>query len=110
MERTKNHLMEFDKLENYLKKNGFKYHRIDVTDPNKEERHQLIVMHYGKTWWDAICQPTSYGWKDGLLEVMGKPVVRKDDGDSVCGYLTANEVIERFEEYIKDIEIRKENG
>lgn len=110
MERTKNHLMELDKLENYLKENGFKYHRIDVTDPHKGERHQLIVMHYGKTWWDAICQPASYGWEDGLLEVMGKPVVRKDDGDSVCGFLTADEVIERFEEYIKDIEIRKENG
>lgn len=104
MVAEKHRLDEFDKLENYLKENEIKYYRRDINDPSKMERHQLMVMRHGKLWWDAICQPSSYGWEEGLLEVMGKPVVRKTDGDTVKGYLTAQEVIDRYEEFINNKE------
>lgn len=32
---------------------------------------QIVVTENEKYRWDAICTPDSYGWQDGLLEVMG---------------------------------------
>ena len=40
--------------------------------------------------WDAICGYGSYGFKQGLLEVMGN--IRDDNG--VEGWLTAEQVVE----------------
>lgn len=40
--------------------------------------------------WDAICGYGSYGFKQGLLEVMGN--IRDDNG--VDGWLTAEQVVE----------------
>ena len=40
---------------------------------------------------DAICHAGSYGHEEGLLEIMGLV-----EGDSVEGYLTAEEVFERI--------------
>lgn len=59
-----------------------------------------IVIVYdknGERSWDAICHDGSYGHELGLLEVMGERVVRVTN-DTVEGYLTAKEVIERLEE------------
>ena len=47
--------------------------------------------------WDAICHFGSYGGGDGLLEVMGARVSR-NNYDSVEGYLTAEEILERLDE------------
>lgn len=44
--------------------------------------------------WDAICHQYSYGGKQGLLEIMGS-IVRVDD-DTVEGYLTAQDIIDRL--------------
>lgn len=93
-------MSELDKLEQYLKENNIEYTRED-----KEYRgvlldtHQIIVFDKGNRIWDAICHNGSYGYAEGLLEVMGEPVVKPTDGDSVCGFLTAEDVIERWEEY-----------
>ena len=97
---------ELDKLEGYLRKNNIDYERIE--EPNVINidgyecdygRHQIIVYNTkNKILFDAICQRGSYGFEDGLLEVMGSAVVdRAKDGDSVAGWLTAEQVIERFE-------------
>lgn len=107
-------MTELDKLEKwlkeseYLKMHGYNYIRVDEgskDDPYFGEiggRHQIIVENArGKRVWDAICQWGSYGYTEGLLEVMGAPVVRKADGDTVCGYLTAEDVARRLEEYDK---------
>lgn len=94
-------MIEMDKLETYLKRNGIKYHRIHMPlCISKEgficgERNQIIV--YGedeKRQWDAICHKGSYGYEDGLLEIMGN-IVRDDE--TVEGWLTAADVIERIE-------------
>lgn len=41
---------------------------------------------------DAICHSGSYGGKMGLWETMGM----SGDGDDVTGYLTAQEVVDRY--------------
>lgn len=103
-------MSELDKLEQYLKEHDYPYERIDEEGskipgiiPGIEipfgSIHQLIV--YGdkeksKRLWDAVCHYGSYGFEQGLIEVMGKPVVRSEEY-SVEGYLTAEEIIKRLE-------------
>lgn len=100
-------MSELDKLEAYLKENGYDYERIDkyadpelkkqfFYQPGMSERHQIIVKD-GKRQWDAICQWGSYGFEQGLLEIYGSIVHPKMDGDTVVGYLTAQDIIERLE-------------
>ena len=94
-------MTELDKLEAYLKGRGIPHERIDEPSyPGFEglERHQIIVYDdRGKRSWDAICNRCSYGGDQGLLEIMGKLVDKKRDGDSVAGWLTAENVINRLE-------------
>ncbi len=98
-------MTELDKLEAALKERKIKYVREDCEQEIDEKGriasmdwHQIIVFgKNGQRSWDAVCHTGSYGYKQGLLEVMGQPVVRKRDGDSVAGYLTAEEVIRRME-------------
>ena len=92
------HIMsELDKLQTYLENNGYKFKRIDTPAPG--ETHQIVV--YGKEdqiAWDAICFRGSYGYEAGLLEIMGAivdPV--KSGGDTVEGWLTAQDIIDRLE-------------
>lgn len=93
---------ELDKLEMYLKCRGIEYRRYDCDKEFNEEgfmlkldRHQIVV---GNWEWDAICQMGSFGYEEGLLEIMGEIVPDIID-DCVEGYLTAWEVIDRIEEY-----------
>ena len=91
-------MSELDKLEKYLKEHGYEYKRHDIKrTPRTIERHQVIVYENGKLLWDAVCQPGSYGYEEGLLEIMGDIVWYDIDGDSVRGWLTANDVISRIE-------------
>lgn len=88
-------IAELDKLEEYLKKNNIPYKRVD----EGMRRHQILVPEeYPNVEWDAICQLGSYGYEDGLLEIMGVLVDEKKDGDIVVGYLTAEDVVKRIEE------------
>lgn len=103
-------LKELDKLEKYLQEHNIAYQRIDergnmvcVDVKNIAPldainayltRHQIIVPSKQNREWDVICHPGSYGYKEGLLELMGN-ISRNDD---VEGYLTAEDVIERIKE------------
>ena len=96
-------LNEMAKLEKYLIEKKIRYQRIDKEYRECggvslcEERHQVIVYdNDGNRTWDAICQPYSYGYEEGLLEVMGREVTDSEDG--VEGYLSAAEIIRRLEE------------
>lgn len=94
-------MTEIDKLEKYLNEKEIPYERIDQYGVAHYgfDRHQIIVYDgNGNRLWDAICQKYSYGYRQGLLEVMGDAVVKENDGDTVCGYLTAQDVISRLEE------------
>lgn len=61
--------------------------------------YQIVVNDdNGEYLWDAICGWGSFGFKQGLVEIMGV-IVSEDAGDSVEGHLTADEVIKRIEKY-----------
>ena len=101
-------MTELDKLEQYVKNRGFDYERIDEEPETEFEKkyginwHQILVYadrNNSKAKWDAICQYGSYGYKEGLLEVMGKWLLGNND---VKGYLTADEVISMVEEREKN--------
>lgn len=90
-------MTELDKLEEYLKKNNIPYTRVDKS--NYGMRHQIMVPEaYPNAEWDAICHLGSFGYAQGLLEIMGALVDETKDGDTVVGYLTAEDVIKRIEE------------
>lgn len=100
-------LTQLDWLEEYLKTNGISYVRVDLDDEDldrhdycrvKFDHHQLIIYdERGDRLWDAICQRGSYGAEEGLLEIYGE-IVNPMAGDSVEGWLTAKDVIERIEQ------------
>ena len=99
---------ELDKLEQYLKDNGYHFHRIDrpcqfpypkaaKIPKGFGETHQIVVFdEKGCRLWDAICHWGSYGYEEGLLEIYGN-IVTEDAEDLVEGYLTAQDVIDRLE-------------
>lgn len=104
----KTDLTQLNRLEEYLKGHGIPYERIDREIPDDEswwlhkysERHQICVpVEKGdERLLDAICQPGSYGYEFGLLEIMGTLVSQKQpNGDSVIGHLTADDVISLIE-------------
>lgn len=103
-------MTELDKLEQYLKDNNISYDREDrdaICDNNGYEvwraNHQICVPSAYEAHrdfpgsWDAICHKGSYGYELGLLEIYGSLVDMKKDGDSVVGWLTAEDVITRIE-------------
>ena len=108
-------LTELNKLEEYLKKNKIPYQRRDsdnrfamefggAEELGKDlgfDFHQICVPTFDieRRKWDCICHKGSFGYEQGLLEIMGCIVEREYD---VEGYLTAREVIERIENYDKE--------
>lgn len=99
-------LTNLNKLEQYLKGHDIPYERIDNDDKPLDEdhphilisfeRHQIYVPNRYEAEWDAICHRGSYGASDGLLEIMGT-IVNPFAGDTVEGFLTAEDVIGRIE-------------
>lgn len=93
---------ELKKLECYLKLNNIQYKRFDESGMYGYNRHQIIVYdENGKRLWDAICHKGSYGYSEGLLEIYGTIV--RPCRDSVEGWLTAEDVIERIEEHERSV-------
>ena len=89
--KMKLNLREIDKLEKMLQEAGETYERTDMGSGV-----QIVVLKDGHRKWDAEITVLSHGHEDGLLEVMGAPVVdRERDGGNVVGNLTAEEVMER---------------
>lgn len=104
----KRDLTQLNRVEQYLKDKGIPYERFDnediplsptITYAFKEmERHQICVPGYSaqSRKWDVICQRGSRGAEEGLLEIYGS-IVDPYAGDSVEGWLTADDVIARIE-------------
>ncbi len=87
---------ELNKLEKYLKEHGIKYDRNDREKTEKAlDFHQIVVYDDEKPIWDAVCHTGSYGYEQGLLEVMGSIVSPKIE-DHVEGWLTADDIIRRL--------------
>lgn len=68
---------------------------ITGDEVNDIGQHMVIVYSNDKRIFDAICHYGSYGYHNGLLEIMGS-IVSEEDGDQVVGYLTADDVVERI--------------
>lgn len=102
-------MTELDKLEEYLDDNGYTYRRTDHDDLLDErgrvyimERHQIVVYDgAGGVDFDVVCHRGSYGYIDGLLEAAGG-IITPRDGDSVAGWLTAKDIINRLRTREKD--------
>ena len=102
-------LTEMNKLEKYLREKHIPYERIDqeqILDQyglaRQLERHQICVPDANYPWsWDVICHWGTYGYEEGLLELGGDLVDYKKDGDTVVGWLTADDVIRRIESYVE---------
>jgi len=62
---------------------------------------QIVVERKGSKAWDAICHKGSYGGERGFLEIMGEIVFPAEDGDTVVGYLTAEDVLKRVDDLAK---------
>lgn len=98
---TVGNLNELDKLEEYLEWHGYFYERQDrkatVWAPGFE-LHQIIVYNplTLEREWDAVCHRGSYGFTEGLLEIAGT-IIQPEDGDSVVGWQTAEDIIKRLE-------------
>ena len=58
--------------------------------------YQIIIYKNGKRLCDAIFHYGSYGYHNGLLEIMGGLTEEEREIDEVLGHLTANEVFKRF--------------
>lgn len=101
-------MSELDKLQAYLLEHRFYFQRIDENYGGRfgVDRHQIIVYETAECTeehrlWDAICQYGSYGYEYGLLEIMGVIVDEAEVGDTVEGYLTAEDVIDRIKAWRK---------
>lgn len=98
---------ELMKLVYYLKGAGANYvikHRDVGTD---YEWHQVVVDPDSIGRWDVIYSVNSYGWESGLLELManiesGMITPREFEEDGVVGYLSADDVIQRYENKEED--------
>ena len=90
-------MTEMDKLEQYLRENGYNYKHKSNYDSSLFRLDAIVVYdENGDYLWDAICHRGSYGYEEGKLEIMGT-IVRDDIEDTVEGWLTAQDIIDRLE-------------
>ena len=82
---------EMNKLDAALTEMGVEH----IYDHEYRGGEQIVVTEKSKYRWDAICTPDSYGWNEGLLEVMGKPLIGHN---GVMGYRTAEDVLKMMKE------------
>ena len=92
---------ELTKLWHYLTSHHFKCHWVYQETLGFPIRNQIIVFSEeddgtNTRLWDAICHHGSQGYEQGLLEIYGEIVHPMIDGDSVVGFLTADEIINKY--------------
>ena len=58
--------------------------------------YQIVIEKDGNRLCDAIYHYISYGYEEGLLEIMGGLTEEERENDEVLGHLTADEVFKRF--------------
>lgn len=84
-------MTQMETLRDLLQKEGI---------PFEERQHlntlQIVYPSIKNRVCDAICLPYSYGYEEGLLEIMG---LTQWGDDEVEGYLTAKEVFERIKKH-----------
>ena len=99
-------MRELDKLAKYLHEIEMPFMQYECNKTFDErdliftlDRHQICVPDQDTPIWDVICQYGSIGYEKGLLEAYGAIVDEEIDGDTVVGWLTADDVIKRLKKY-----------
>ena len=90
-------MLEIEKLHQMLTAANIPHtmNRSHLKIPNPS--YQIVVYNKCNAYLcDAIFGTYSYGYKNGLLEIMGGLTEEEEKCDSVLGGLTAEEVFERF--------------
>ena len=103
-EKLINDFSEMEKLARDLDANGYTFEIIHETTPVYHLHRNQIWVWTDKTktdtLFDAICHIGSYGYEQGLIEIMGdRLMTEQDGGGSVAGWLTADQVIERLKRW-----------
>lgn len=84
-------MTEMQKLDAALTEMGIEH----TYDREFRSGEQIVVTKNGEYQWDAIRTPFSYGYDEGLLEVMGKPLIGHN---GIMGYRTAEDVLKMMKE------------
>lgn len=109
---------EFEKLVNMLNDAKIPYERND-DDPNNE--YYMVTGHepmkriiYGSDLAPGNCCVCSviygwgsYGYDEGLIEIMGLLTPEEEECDDVRGYLTADDVFNRIKKHWEETDGRK---
>ena len=81
----------------------------DVNIPFVAEYDDFYRLHimYPNNWNNScrcsvICHEYSYGFEEGLLEIMGLLTEEEKESDDVVGWLTADNVFERIQKDYKE--------
>lgn len=67
-----------------------------TTDAEGNKYNQVWYPSKEESVCNAICHKYSYGYENGLLEIMGLLTEEESKVDSVAGWLTAEDVFERI--------------
>lgn len=67
-----------------------------TTDADGNENNQIWYPSKENNVCDVICHKYSYGYEQGLLEIMGLLTENESEIDSVAGWLTPEDVFERI--------------
>jgi hypothetical protein len=101
MERNPN--VEMNKLIKLLAKEDLPFEVYSFSCPyspwnedNQDFGIQIFAPNLSERKIDAVCHPESYGYKDGLIEIMS---CKEPD---VVGWLTAEEALSYFIKALKD--------
>ena len=63
---------------------------------------QIISPSVADRKMDAVCHNSSYGGREGLLEIMvNDPAFEEENGDAVVGWLTAEDALPYFKRWLK---------
>ena len=101
-------ITEMVKLAALLASNGIQFETVTTKWPKSMFDTELVsypqlIIKDGYSNWicDAICHPGSYGFEDGMLEIMAhdgyeNAVLGEDYIDTVVGHLTADGALEYF--------------
>lgn len=94
-------LDEFHKLVFMLNEAGIPYERDDDPDDSTMDMKRIHYPQNNKFVCSAIFGHGSYGYEDGLLEIMGLLTDEELKIDNVLGHLTAEDVFQRIKKHYK---------
>ena len=90
--------LEIEKLKEMLEKANIPFtYNDDFFRGYHKPSYQIVIFDKDrKRLCDVVYHLGSYGYDEGLLEIMGGLTEEEDKYDEVLGYLTAEEVFKRF--------------